>query len=1034
MPSYLTFATVKYAGSGTLADPYRIYTADDLQGVNNKGYYKLMNDIDVSAWINKNSPTKGWVAIDRNSGETIYFNGDGHKVTGLWIDTTEDYTGLFSNFTAGAIKDLTVEVANGKKVKGGDYTGILIGRIANCQILNCSVKGDVEGTKHVGGVAGQSENNTVNDVTFEGKVTSSYTNSLSSSNVGGFTGLSENDDISDVHSYATVSTTGRAINVGGLIGRINGGTITKSHAEITLNSSYDSQCYAGGLVGYSAGNISLSYSTGTVTATATSGSGSGSSYTGGLVGIAYNPIANCYSTAKTTNNSKQTAGLCAYTYSTIDKCYAIGDVYGYRYGGGVVAQLDGANAALTNSVAANNKLELTAQSSWGSRVVGGFSNGAPEPNTSNYALSTMQVSLDGVPQKKTDDAIEGIAKAATELMEADTYITLGWDFTNDWGIDEGKAYPYLLWENEINPVTGITLDNSSLIVEQGKTATIVASVMPMSATNKSLEWKSSNTAIVTVLDGVVTAIGIGTADITATTTDGSNITATCKVTVVANKEVAIAELQTLVDNAQSLYDNSTEGESIGQYQSGARAALLAVIRSVKAAINSSMSDEEIASCTNDINNAVTAFKEKEVKAGEDTDVNMFENVVFFEKAEATTGQQIKLSLMMNNTIAPTGFQCDLYLPAGITVATDDDDFNMISLSTKRTTLQKTNYFDSAEQRDGSIRIMCSSTKNYTFTGNDGEVALVTLNISDDIDEGDYPVVLKNIVISDAAANSYEVDYVKSTLTISSYTLGDANNDSKINVSDFSAIAGYIMGEPIATFVEKAADINTDGKINVSDLTGVATIILYGSPNRPLNIKSREGVSETKTFLNANNYSVNAGNEFVVDININGNYAFSGYQFDMTLPQGISVKTIDEVPCAALSHDRTDSHSTDFFTSRIMEDGKLRVLAASTRGNCFEGNNGSVARITLAADEDAMCGDYKVEIDNAIIADKGRGMVLDASDFTVSVDNVTGIQNMAGRGESSINIYDLTGKIVKRSASLKGLNKGVYIIDGKKVIK
>lgn len=68
-------------------------------------------------------------------------------------------------------------------------------------------------------------------------------------------------------------------------------------------------------------------------------------------------------------------------------------------------------------------------------------------------------------------------------------------------------------------------------------------------------------------------------------------------------------------------------------------------------------------------------------------------------------------------------------------------------------------------------------------------------------------------------------------------VGDANNDGKINVSDFSAIAGYIMGTPPATFVEKAADVNADNKINVSDLTGVATIILYGSLNRASSVKS-----------------------------------------------------------------------------------------------------------------------------------------------------------------------------------------------------
>ena len=59
-----------------------------------------MNDIDLTQWINENSPIEGWSAIGRNTGETTYINGNGHKVTGLWINTTQNFNGLFSNFSA----------------------------------------------------------------------------------------------------------------------------------------------------------------------------------------------------------------------------------------------------------------------------------------------------------------------------------------------------------------------------------------------------------------------------------------------------------------------------------------------------------------------------------------------------------------------------------------------------------------------------------------------------------------------------------------------------------------------------------------------------------------------------------------------------------------------------------------------------------------------------------------------------------------------------------------------------------------------
>lgn len=1003
-PSYFTTTTVGYPGSGTEDDPYRIYTAEDLQGASNRGYYKLMNDIDLTQWINENSPTEGWPAIGRNSGEATYIDGDGHKVTGLWMNTTQNYNGLFSNFSAGQIKNLTVEVATGKKVKGGDYTGILIGRNANGRLVNCSVKGAVEGTGHVGGVVGYVENTTISAITADADITGT-------SYVGGVAGKAINCTMTTCNAVTTIVSSGANSNVGGLVGYAEGGSISKCSAQNNLTATNESNS-VGGLVGFSETPVSLSFSTGSVAATGSD------SYTGGLVGYALSPIENCYSTANA-SGTQFTAALVGYTYSSIDKCYAKGDVYGVMYGGGVVGELDGANASLANSVAANNILSLSAQSSWGSRVVGGFKNGAAEPSNTNYALSTMQVSLNNVPQIKTDDSVEGIAKTATTLMKAETYMALGWDFSSVWGIDEGTMYPYLLWEIDINPVADISLDKTTLLIAVGNNETISANVLPLGATNKRLNWTSTNTSVATVADGVVTAIGIGSANVTATSTDGSNISATCQVTVVANHDAAIAELQALVDNAQSLYNNSTEGENIGQYESGARAALLTVISSVNNQISSTMSDETIASCTNDINNAVVAFKAKQVKAGDDTDITEFDNVVYIEGMEGAAGQQVTLSLKMNNTIAPTGFQCDVYLPEGVTAAQDEDGFYLMDISTERTTAKKTDYSNSALQPDGGLRFMCSSTKSYTFSGNEGEVAYLTVNIDPDLEEGSYPLILRNIEISDANSNAYRVSYVKTTLTITSYTLGDANNDGSIGVSDFTAIANYIMGTPPANFVEKAADVNADGVISVSDLTGEANIILYGSVSPNVSyVKAAYSNDDTYAGFDVKDVTAATGEEFTVGIKIDGSYAYSGYQFDINIPEGMSVKDVSG-----------QAKASDLFMSRMINSNTLRVLSASTIGERVEN---TLVNVTLEAQHEGL---YSIGIDNAILSADASSYYMNSSALRVDVNNsITGIKTIGDDACSNSVVYDLYGRKVMDKSNTSTLQKGIYIINGKKVSK
>lgn len=110
-------------------------------------------------------------------------------------------------------------------------------------------------------------------------------------------------------------------------------------------------------------------------------------------------------------------------------------------------------------------------------------------------------------------------------------------------------------------VSGIILSERSHEMFIGDTITLVASVIPDNATYKEVEWISSNPEVATVSSiGVVTAVSEGNATITAKSTDGSNISANCEVTVkkddsgtesitednfritVKNNQVIIAEL------------------------------------------------------------------------------------------------------------------------------------------------------------------------------------------------------------------------------------------------------------------------------------------------------------------------------------------------------------------------------------------------------------------------------------------------------------------------------------------------------------
>ena len=110
-----------------------------------------------------------------------------------------------------------------------------------------------------------------------------------------------------------------------------------------------------------------------------------------------------------------------------------------------------------------------------------------------------------------------------------------------------------------NPATGISLNKYTLELTEGENETLTANVTPTDA-DGSVAWSSNNTSVATVdSTGKVTAVKVGTATITATTSNGK--TATCAVTV--KKAVTLAEafengavVEVVATNADDFFNGS----------------------------------------------------------------------------------------------------------------------------------------------------------------------------------------------------------------------------------------------------------------------------------------------------------------------------------------------------------------------------------------------------------------------------------------------------------------------------------------------
>ena len=122
------------------------------------------------------------------------------------------------------------------------------------------------------------------------------------------------------------------------------------------------------------------------------------------------------------------------------------------------------------------------------------------------------------------------------------------------------------------PVTGVSLNKQKARVFINNELTLIATIAPEDATNKTLIWTTSNASVATVKNGVVKGISVGEADITVKTEDG-NHSATCKVSVTEESQTQTKGPLTLdlgtVTSTTATFNGVLDVDMLGDYDMNA---------------------------------------------------------------------------------------------------------------------------------------------------------------------------------------------------------------------------------------------------------------------------------------------------------------------------------------------------------------------------------------------------------------------------------------------------------------------------------
>lgn len=1030
-------ATVMFsgAGAGTESNPYQITNAKQLDQVrfytNIDGvYFKMMNDIDMKDYLNENYITEGWQPIGQSSNIINQksfkgvFDGGGHKVTNLFINSsTSNDCGFFGMISYATVKNLSISGS----VEGINCSYIcgLAGFAINSVISNCSFEGNI-GLKNDnasrGGLFGEVSNCEISYCSYKGQIGYSHNDGA---------GLACNMSNSDVSNCIVNCTLNDDSKSAGFVRNLQNGT-----SKFT-----DNKCYVKGQKGshiiYVDGNMSICGMFGSndgilICKNCVVELSYSSSYDekciGGIIGQNNNnaTLINCFVTDTISyyGDWGMIGGLIGITTDTvyIENCKALSQITAYgadSIGGLIGCVLNNAPCTIKNSVSAGNI------SSSGNAIGGLIGYVALKRSADGDALTTAEDMKMTISNCYSTGTISGNQRVGGLIGAANGSVSL-YNYKND------KAYDIVDIENCYSDarVSGNKYIGG-LVGYCNNYVTLKSNV----ALNKKL------TASIGEVGRIYGAAG---SNITLGEEGSTSENKALETTQIVVQGTTQQTVKGLLNGTSTSYNDLKKADtyaSIGWDMTNVWGIDSAKVSSVSPYL---------------INNVYSHAAGSDDKPVTPTPGVTKYNYIYLNDTASYTGSTIRVPVRMKNKVAITAFQFDMTLPSGITLAKSSaTNQDMVELADRTTSENHSVGWQTLS--NGAIRFVCYSSANKEFSGNDGAVVYVTLQVTDAnaIDDGNHTIMLNNIRMSTPEAIEYVVDTMTSVINVKSFLLGDVDNSSMVSVNDAVVLVDNILKNNSSEFLLKTGDLDKNGVLSINDVTLLIRLYVLNIPSSAKAFGD-EYANNGTACMDVMPFAINAGEEKTIDVLLNNpNDEVTAYQFDLNLPEGISFVADADNRYAAPAKDRLcDSHSV---SSRIQTNGDLRVACISLNNDAISGTNGAVARIRVKADDTVAPGTYYLTLQNAHIAhvDGANEITPASSKSEIRVGSTTNISevsdgslevsggkhviNIAADKGQTVKVVSADGKLVSMKVMAVGESSavevaaGVYFVNGQKVV-
>ena len=376
---------------------------------------------------------------------------------------------------------------------------------------------------------------------------------------------------------------------------------------------------------------------------------------------------------------------------------------------------------------------------------------------------------------------------------------------------------------------------------------------------------------------------------------------------------------------------------------------------------------------------------------------MSNDKIYSENIILRSGRNEKMNIVMENEEPIIMAEFYLQLPEGVTIGTNEDGNIDARLNESR--CDQTHTLSVSDDGKGLYHFLCYSNINNPFIGNEGELVLLRLECDENVENGVYQGLIKEILLSDKDKKSIYLNNVTFNIEVRDYLLGDINNNDIINGMDIVEIVDLIMSNTYAIAADLYPAGDPDGVINGMDLVEEVDLVMsqpavqYYSPMSIMD----NGLMMKPAVDSSWHLGVDKASRYILA------------QMTVELEKG--ERLIDVV-----------SDKTHTVSWKQTDDNHYVVICYSPMNLPFSDNDELLTFICS--------GNGKISVSDVTLIDdtKQEFIMVDTN-----ADLATGINERNNDTYSSA-IHDLQGRLVSnKETRSRQVTKGIYIRNNKKVV-